>query len=140
MPRTAAEAPRLTHNPGLFRVAADGLYQLAYPDTGIEFTVDRLRRERHELIGELSVACGMVGAKAIDGVLSVGTFNLSSPPAAAARAKLLADRARAHGVPWGDMIEELRQRILTADRQGTPSVSLRDAPRRAKGESEFSVL
>ena len=42
----------------IFRTLGEGQYALAEPDHGIEFTVDRLRRERGELIGELSVACG----------------------------------------------------------------------------------
>src|SRR5262245_1819729 len=89
------EAGSLTDGSGLVNVVADGHYQLTFADRGIEFDVDRLRRERHELFCELSVACGIVGARAIDGVLSVGTFNLSSPSAAQQRAKLLAERARA---------------------------------------------
>src|SRR5262245_22784452 len=81
---------------GIFRATAEGQYTIAFPDHGIEFTADRPRRERHEsrnhraaLHCELSVACGIVGARAIDGVLSIGTFNLSSPYAAQQRAKLL---------------------------------------------------
>lgn len=125
---------------GLFRVLAEGHYQIAFADRGIEFTVDRLRRERHELIGELSVACGIVGARAIDGVLSVGTFNLSSPTAAQQRAKLLAERARAAGIDWAGMIEELRQRVLTHERQGEPSISLRSVPLLQEAEDEFQIL
>ena len=96
--------PTLAPTPGLFRVVGDGQYTVAFADRGIEFSVDRLRRERHELHCELSVACGMVGARTVDGVLSVGTFNLSSPAAAQARAKLLAERARANGLDWSGML------------------------------------
>ena len=99
----------LAATPGLFTAGSEGHYMLTYPDRGIEFTVDRLRRERHELYCELSVACGVVGARAIDGVLSVGTFNVSSPTASQQRAKLLAERARASGIDWATMLEELRQ-------------------------------
>jgi len=130
-----APAP-VNHSPGVFRVLADGCYHLAFPDHGVEFTADRLRRERHELIGELSVACGIVGARAIDGVLSVGTFNLSSPAAASQRAKLLAERARAPGIPWGDMLEEVRQRVLAEDRKGAPSVNLRTVSLPASADAE----
>ena len=124
---------------GRFQVVADGHYQLAFPDRGIEFTVDRLRRERHELFCELSVACGIIGARAIDGVLSVGTFNLSSPSAAQQRAKLLAERARAGKIDWSSMLEELRQRVLTAERKGEPSICLRDV-RKPPDEEEYDVL
>jgi len=111
---------------GLFRLAAEGHYTLAFPDHGIEFTADRLRRERHELHCELSVACGIVGARVIDGTLSVGSFNVSSPAAAQQRAKLLSERARTNGrIDWAGMLEELRQRVLVAERTGEPSISLR---------------
>jgi hypothetical protein len=125
---------------GVFRIVADGQYTIAFPDRGIEFTADRLRRERHELHCELSVACGIVGARAIDGVLSVGTFNLSSPSAAQQRAKLLAERARASGIDWAGMLEELRQRVITAERTGEPSVTLRAVPRTANVIDQFDVM
>lgn len=124
---------------GRFRIVADGHYHIAFPNWGIEFTVDRLRRERNELHCELSVACGLVGAKAIDGVLSVGTFNLSSPVAAQQRAKLLAERARAKGLDWLALLEEVRQRILAAERTGEPSISLRDV-RVPPDDGEYEVL
>ena len=78
---------------GVFQVVAEGIYRVAFPDTGIEFTVDRLRRERHELHCELSVACGIVGAKVIDERTPVGTLNLSSPMAAQQRAACWRARA-----------------------------------------------
>jgi hypothetical protein len=125
---------------GLFRVLAEGCYQLSFPDHGVEFTVDRLRRERHELFCELSVACGILGARAIDGVLSVGTFNLSSPAAAQQRARLLAERARTRGLDWSGLLEELRQRTLTAERAGQPSILLRAVQTQPEGSEEFEIL
>ena len=80
---------------GVFHVVAEGIHRVAFPDTGIEFTVDRLRRERHELHCELSVACGIVGAKVIDeAILSRHAAEpvesngrpAARPPAGAARA------------------------------------------------------
>jgi hypothetical protein len=114
--------------PVIFRAAADG-YRLTDPDHGIEFTIDRLRRERHELVGELSVACGLLGTRAIDGVLSVGTINLSSVRARHDWARRLAARARAQGIDWGVLLEEVAQRTLAADRIGQPSQSLRSFPK-----------
>jgi hypothetical protein len=125
---------------GLFRVVADGYYTLAFPLRGVEFRVDRLRRERHELFCELSVSCGLIGARAIDGVLSVGTFNLSSPNAAQQRAKILATQARTQGLDWSSMLEELRQRVLIAERTGDPSISLRTVPKITESAEEFAVL
>ncbi len=37
---------------------SDG-YKLSLPAHGIEFEVDRLRRERQELLGELTVRCNL---------------------------------------------------------------------------------
>lgn len=109
----------------------DGAYSCASAETGIEFYVDRLRRERNELIGELSVSAGMLSAsRAIDGVLSAGTFNISSPYSRSQRAKILAERSRTNGkVDWHGMLEEVCQRILNAERTGTPAIVLRDLPR-----------
>lgn len=125
----------------IFRAGGDGQFALAYPETGIEFTADRLRRERHELHCELSVACGIVGARAIDGVLSIGTFNLSSPTAAQQRARLLRELARSKDdLDWLGMIEELRQRVLRAERVGEPSVSLRTVELKPADDEQFEVL
>jgi hypothetical protein len=122
---------------GLFSADADGCYRLVFPANGVEFHVDRLRRDKHELVCELSVAGDF--ARAIDGMLSVGTFNLSSTSAASQRAKLLAERASKSGFDWSSMLEELRQRVLTAERRGEPSISLRDV-RRPPDDEEYDVL
>jgi hypothetical protein len=96
---------------------------------GIRYDVDRLRRERHELFGELAVYCDLAGAKTIDGTLSVGTFNLSSPAARSGRAKELAARSQATEIDWGHQLEELCQRVLASERAGQPAILLRDVPR-----------
>jgi hypothetical protein len=121
----------------------EGRYVFTDADHGIEFHVDRLRRERGgELIGELSVACGMVGAKAIDGILSAGSFNYSSVPARAQRAKLLGERARTNGkIDWLERLEEVCQRVTIEDRSGDPGVVLADVPRPSAVASEdFDIL
>lgn len=123
----------------LFRALGDGQYHVAFPEYGIEFTVDYVRRERHDLLCELSVACGILGARAIDGCLSIGTFNLSSPQARQMRAKLLAERARASGIDWSSLLEEVCQRVLAAERAGEPSVLLRDVPKPVEDE-EYDIL
>lgn len=125
---------------GVCRVLADGQYDVAFPDHGVEFHVDYLRRERHQLVCELAVSCGIVGARAIDGALSIGTFNLSSPQARQSHARILAERARARGVDWGGMLEQLCQFVLTSERVGEPSISLRDVPCRPIAEDDFEIL
>jgi hypothetical protein len=114
-------------------------YVFSLKDLGLSFRVDRLRRERHELNGELAVDCDMAGARTVGGSLSVADFNLSSLIARKSRAMHLQDRSRAPDVDWVGLIEELCQRVLAEERAGTPSVSLRDIPR-PTGDAAVSVL
>jgi hypothetical protein len=111
-----------------FAGLGDGRYRLTIPDIGIEFDCDRLRRDRHELIGELSVKCGLAGARTFQGVLSVGDLNFSSVRARSDRARVLGGAARTKDLDWHGLIEEFVQRVLAAERVGLPSVSLRDVP------------
>ena len=109
----------------------DGRYAITDAELGIEFHVDRLRRERGgDLVGELTVACGILGAKVFDGNLSSGGFNFSSVQARSQRAKLLAERARTGGkVDWLERLEEVCQRVTSDERQRR---SRRGAGRRAQ--------
>ena len=104
----------------IFRSTGESQYRLADATLGIEFVADRLRRDRGDLVGELSVSCGLPGARVIDdGVLSVGWFNSSSPRIRVERAKQLGERARTGGkVDWAGLLEELCQRVLVAQREG----------------------
>jgi hypothetical protein len=115
----------------IFNAIADGHYRAADVGHEIEFDVDRLRRDRGELIGELTVSCALAGARVIDdGVLSVGTFNFSSPRTRQEHAKRLSERARTNGqVDWHKLLEEVAQRVIKAERIGSPAVNLRDIPR-----------
>ena len=85
-------------------------YQLVFPHSGIQFEVDRLRRQRNELIGELTVRCDLPGARAVNGCLTVGDFNFSSVRARSDRAKL-ADRSGEHD---GSGLVRAPRRILPA--------------------------
>ncbi len=93
----------------------------------ITLTVDRLRRERHELKGELSVRCALPGARVVpdtDHLLSVADFNLSSLTARSTHAKLLAERSTAEELDWRGMVEEFCQRVIVEERRGSPSQPL----------------
>ncbi len=124
----------------IFRAADDGRrYSAAWAEYGIEFMVDRLHRERHDLIGELAVSCGILGTRAIDGALSIGTFNLSRPYERARLAKLLSERARTRNtVDWHGLAEAFCQRVLKAEREGTPAVVLRELPKTV-AEDAFTI-
>lgn len=119
--------------PRAFRVVADGHYRMLVEHLGIQFDLDRIRRDRHELVGELCVLCDLAGASTVDGVLSVADFNVSSIRARSERAKHLerASRAEADVLDWQGLVEEFCQRVLAVDRLGSPAVSLRDLARPA---------
>ncbi|HEY2384836.1 MAG TPA: AAA family ATPase [Terriglobia bacterium] len=105
-------------------------YTLEVPEFGITFIVDRLRRERNELIGELTVRCTLPGAKTVNGCLSTADFNFSSARARQDRAKLLQERARTNGKPdWYGLLEEFCQKVFEAEREGDPAVDLRTLPK-----------
>ena len=123
-----------------FKTVADGVYCLSVPTLGISLTVDRLRRDRQELIGELCVRCELAGARVVDGIVSAADMNLSSARARTERGKLLQDRSRAKDVDWTGLVEELAQRVLTAERAGAPSVSLRDLPPPDGSGAEYELL
>lgn len=113
--------------PRHFEVVEPGTcYRLTVPGCDVVFEVDRLQWHRQELSGELLVRCDLRGTDAIDGVLSVATFNLSSARARSERASLLEKQSRARDIPWQPLLEELCQRTLTAERTGEPAVALRD--------------
>lgn len=63
----------------IFKALTEGEYHAAVPEHSIEFRVARLRYERHELHGELTVSCGLAGARSFDDAcISSSTMNLSS--------------------------------------------------------------
>ena len=107
-----------------FCQVGDGSYQLTVRSLGIQFTVDRLRRERHELIGELAVACALAPSRAVDGYLSIADMNLSSAHARNTRAKLLALRSDTLDIDWDSLLEELCVRTINAERLGSPAREL----------------
>lgn len=109
-----------------FSAVGEDHYCLNIPSLGITFDVDRLRRERHELVGQLAVRCELPGARTATGkMLSLADFNLSSARLRTDRAKLLAAHAGIDGLDWGVPLEELCQRVLLADRAGQPAIDLR---------------
>lgn len=109
-----------------FRRVDDGWYQLTLLSEEITFDVKRLRWERGELLGVLTVSCGLSDARTVEGVLSVGTFNLTSVSARNTRAKDLASRAMAEDLDFGGWLEELCQRTIKAEEAGREIVLLRD--------------
>jgi hypothetical protein len=124
-----------------FRVLADDRYSLTVPELGIVVEISRLRRERSELIGELSVRCELSGAQTVNGgSLSIADLNLSSARARIDRAKLLSGRANISNFDWAGLVEEFCQRVLDADRLGQPPVDLRELPRPSSEDDSHDIL
>jgi len=123
-----------------FLAVSDDRYRLTLPGIGVEFEIDRLRRDHHELLGELAVRCDLPGARTVDRCLSIADFNVSSARARSERAKLLADRARTNDLDWPSLIEEFCHRVLAADRAGQPAVDLRQLERPERDDIEVEGL
>lgn len=104
-------------------------YRLTHAEQGIVLEVSRLRRQYQNLVGELAVSCGLLGTRNVDGVISVANFNLSEARARRDRAQILSANSRTNKIDWLTLLETLCQRVLAAERQGTPAVVLSDLPR-----------
>lgn len=115
--------------PREFLHVGEGHYGLAVDALGVSLEVTRLRRERGELVGEVTVKCSLPGAKTFNGVLASADMNLSSVRARQDRAKYFEKRAGGADIDWLDLLEEFCQRVITAERAGLPAVSLRDLPK-----------
>ncbi len=118
-----------------FRPLADG-YVL---DTGqgLRLEVRQVRRSSHELWGEVEVLCDWPGARTFEGSLHAADFNFSSARARVERGKQLADRAKTtpDQFDWVGLVEELSQRVLRAERSGSPPVQLHEVTKPDKDES-----
>jgi hypothetical protein len=101
---------------------------------GTELRIERLRRERSELVGELTVESNLPGTRSTNGVLHVADLNVSSARARTERARILAERANTTDVDWTGLLEELCQSVIAAERAGQPAMLLRDLARPTPGE------
>lgn len=114
----------------IFRTLEDGAFSFADAEHGLEFRVDRLRRTaQHELVGEMSVSTGILGARTTEsGILCAGTFNFSFPRVRDEWAKRLAERARTGGkIDFRKQLEEICGQVSLSERDaGEPAVILRN--------------
>ncbi|MFN8629041.1 MAG: hypothetical protein U0838_01590 [Chloroflexota bacterium] len=111
-----------------FRPAGEGRYILELPRLALTLDLDRLRRDRGYLHGELIVRCGLPGTRSADGVLYAGDVNVSTPPGRDL-VSLLSLRANVASLDWPELLGDLSARVLAAERHGAPAVLLRDVPR-----------
>src|SRR5262249_17278367 len=95
-------------------------YKLEAPGCGVTFEADRLRRDHHELVGELTVRCTLPGVQAVNGCLSVGDFNFPSVRARQDRAKLLKSELEQTGTLIGsDCLRNSVRRFLSPSGRGS---------------------
>lgn len=112
-----------------FRKTPDG-YEYTFLELGLVFQLDRLHRDsRGDLVGELAVKCGTLhGARTMNGYLVVTTFNITSSQSRFGLARDLANRAQTQEIRWRDLVEDFAILVLAAERDGDPSVNLRELP------------
>ncbi len=125
---------------GIFTHISERRYVMDVSSLGITFDLGRLRRERHELMGELVVRCTLRGARTIEGVLSAADFNVSGLQSRRTRAAFLAERARTKPdeVDWVGLLEEFCQRVVVFNRESNAEQLLADVPPKTEA-SEFEV-
>lgn len=113
--------------PGNIRKIGEDRYFMSVTGVPIEFDLERTRRERGELIGELHVRTELSGARTFQGTLSAGTFNVSNPSGRYTRARMLADAARTKPgqIDWAYLLEAFCIQVLEAERLGSPAIDLR---------------
>jgi hypothetical protein len=127
----------------IFRVVEDGGYLATDAEHGIEFHCQDVRKERSgELVGHLTVACGMLGTRAIDGPLVSGSINFSTLRSRDEWARRLARQARTgNKLDWGALLEPLCHYVFTAERDGDQHpVILRHVPPRNGPAPMFGAL
>lgn len=111
-----------------FRPAGEGRYLFDVPRLAdLRFDLDRLRRDRGALHGELTVEWA-------DGGLYAGNVNVSTIRDRKDLAAMLVARSHEAEIDWLALVEDLCQRRLAAERTGKPAVMLRDLPRPEPGE------
>lgn len=113
-----------------FKVIEEGRYELDIPEWQMVFQVDRLRRERQHLLGELTVRCDIPGCGAVkDNIISISDMNFSSARAKEDKQRYLVRRVKcADEIPFLKLLEELSINVTMADRDGSPGVDLRTIP------------
>lgn len=114
-----------------FRETGDGGYVLSIPSVALVLAVSQLRRERGTLFGELTVRCGLPGARTTrgNGLIAASEFNLSSLHSRQTHAKFLGSRTPGTGIDWLTVIEEFCQLVIEAERLGQPALRLDELPR-----------
>jgi hypothetical protein len=125
-----ANSPNPIGTRKVFDALPGGGYGLTFLDEGVRIEVRHLRRERHQLHGEIDVQCEWAGARTFNGSLSCADLNLSSQSARDARAKYCAARAKSKPdeFDWCGALDEACRCVIEAEHKGTDAIVLDDAP------------
>lgn len=122
-----------------FRTFSDTRFLFSLREIGIAFDVDRLRRERYGLIGEVTVRCNTPGARTINGALHTAELNLSSTRSRAEFTRVLVARSKAPQLGWDLLVDECCQGVIQRERAGQPAIVLRDVVPLPAGGQEFDI-
>lgn len=101
-------------------------FTLSVLDGALRFELDRVRIERGDIWGTLTVRTTLNGARTYNGVLSAGSINVSSVDTRQRRARQFHELARAPQIDFLRLIESFAYRVHDAVRIGEPAVNLRD--------------
>ncbi len=105
-------------------------YDLNIPEIGTYLSLTRLRHERNETFGLLTIRVKFRGARTIYGtdILHSADFNCSSHTARKTLGKHLRERAEASEIDWIGLLDELCVRLLDTEEQGEPECALHEIP------------
>lgn len=125
----------------IFETVATGQhYRLSVPAIDVVFDLDRLRRDRGDLKGHLTVRSGLAGARTIEGGILLSTsIYLASAEARARLARMLEERASANDIDFVGLLEELTARTEAAERRGEPAVRMAAVPLVNADDEVFDV-
>ncbi len=113
----------------IFRERGEGKYSLEILPLGLTFEVDRIRRDRDGMVGELVVSVSngkFPSARTYNNVLSIGDLNFSAVRSRTERANLLSKRSGVEHLDWFGYLEEFCVRTMETERNGKPAVILAD--------------
>jgi hypothetical protein len=99
---------------------SEGCYELQWPDLGVRFQADHVRRGRDgDLKGELTITTDLAGARTVaDGVLVWTSTNFSSQRVRASVAKACQERSGAK-LDWVGALEDFSIQVARSEAAGT---------------------
>jgi len=102
---------------------SDGCYDIKWPDLGVTFQADHVRRGRDgDLKGELTITTDLAGARTVaDGVLVWTSTNFSSQRVRASVAKACQERSGAK-LDWVGGLEDFSIQIARSEAAGTVAI------------------